>query len=319
MGGGEMLKAPMDVAWTPAWLTWVGATTSCLRALGVDCDAVDVAGLSGYAFVLSVHHELCPSGPTVFDWRTLQPGVEYLGRTTEAYVSLGCAEGRAACRAAYDWAAREVAEGRPCVIWGAYVPEFAAVVGVEDGAFLVKSFREVTGEPQPPIPCEDLQAPGGPYCLAFPVEKPADRQAGDRYAVQLAVKHLRGGSLSGDYGSGLAAYDVWIAALEANAAGSFGNAYTAQCYAEGRHYAGEFVKRVAARDPRCAEPLGRAAVAYAQAREAMGELARLFPFPGGEEVRDPANRGKAVELLRRAKAAETRAVEAMEEAVEGWG
>jgi hypothetical protein len=36
----------------PAWLTWVASATTCLNALGIECDRVDVAGFSGYAFHL---------------------------------------------------------------------------------------------------------------------------------------------------------------------------------------------------------------------------------------------------------------------------
>ena len=51
----DQITVPMDVEWQPAWITWVAATTTCLNALGVECDKTDVAGYSGYAFVMSVH------------------------------------------------------------------------------------------------------------------------------------------------------------------------------------------------------------------------------------------------------------------------
>jgi len=87
---GDTAMVPMDVQLQPAWLTWVSATTTCLKALGTDCDTVDVAGMTGYAFVLSVHKELCPSGPTVFDWCSLLAGVQLLGRTTLNFTSGDC-------------------------------------------------------------------------------------------------------------------------------------------------------------------------------------------------------------------------------------
>jgi len=328
MGETDVVKVPMEVEWVPAWITWVGATTTCLQALGVACDAADVAALSGYAFMLSVHKELCPSGPTVFDWGMLPAGVNLLGRSTLQFQSTDCHGGenssdttRAHCRAAYQFAAREVAEGRPCVLWGAYLPEFAVVVGVGGGCFHVKSFRECTGEPQPPIPCEELQAPGGPYVLAFPTPTTERRPGGpDRFAVSHAVQLLYGPSAGGDYTYGLAAYDAWIAALEADTVNPFGNAYNTQCYAEGRLYAHGFLKRAAGRNPAVAEPLTRAVEAYGEAREAMRELAGLFRFPPHGEIKDPANRAKGIELLRQAKAAETRAAEALREASGGeWG
>jgi hypothetical protein len=313
MGDAKAAVVPMEVQWAPAWLTWVAATTTCLRALGVDCDQADVAGLSGYAFVLNVHQELCPSGPTAFDWRPLTEGVSFLGRSTQEFGGPG-----SDLRGGYEFAAGEIAAGRPCVIWGAYVPEFAAAIGVEDGAFLVRSFREMRGEPQPPIPCDELQAPGGPYVLAFPEPVAADRAAGDRHAIARAATIRTAPSGGWDYGHGLAGYDTWIAALEAGIANPFGYAYNTQCYAEGRRFAHEFLSRVARRNPDFSEPADRAADAYGEAADAMGEMSMLFPFPDGGRISEQSVRDKAIACLRAAEAAETRAAEALAEAAATW-
>jgi hypothetical protein len=57
-----------DVRFGSSWLSWVGATTGCLNALGVQCDPADVAGHSGYAFRLTIVKDVCVSGPTCFAW-----------------------------------------------------------------------------------------------------------------------------------------------------------------------------------------------------------------------------------------------------------
>jgi hypothetical protein len=84
---------PMEVTYQPAWLTWVASVTSCLKALGLDVDTTDVAAYSSYAFVMSVHEELCPSGPTVFDWGQLPIGINFLGRSTLCYQTTDCHTG----------------------------------------------------------------------------------------------------------------------------------------------------------------------------------------------------------------------------------
>jgi len=315
---GNAVMVQMQVHWQPGWLSWVAATTTCLRALGHEWDTVDVAGMSGYAFVLSVHKELCPSGPTVFDWYSLLEGVQRLGRSVQCFTSADChCEGhisdrtRAHCRAAYDLVAREVETGRPCVIWGAYVPEFAVAVGVEDGAFHVVTYRRCTGEPEPPIPCEQLNAPGGPYALAFPTAVEADQARADSWAVARAAQITNQPRFAPDYGYGLAVYDTWIAALLSGRLNPFGNAYNAACWAEGRHFAHRFLERIAGRSDRLAEPLAPAVAAYARASAAMQELARLFPFPGQDEAKDPNRRSEAVEHLRAARAAEAQGAAAL--------
>src|SRR2546426_6610764 len=128
----ETVSVPMKVDYTPAWLSWVTATTTCLRALEVACDPVDVAGMTGYAFHLLVARGLCPSGPTAFDWGALLPGVWRLGRATSVF-QVGCwtkpkeSEAvREQFRQAHAMARREGAAGRPCVMWGAYGAEVAA-------------------------------------------------------------------------------------------------------------------------------------------------------------------------------------------------
>jgi hypothetical protein len=114
---------------------------------------------------------------------------------------------------------------------------------------------------------------------------------------------------------GLSAYDRWIAALEENRAEPFGNSYCTQCFAEGRRLAREFLAKVALRRPTITEPLNRAVAAYLEAEYAMGDLAKLFPFPEGGQLADPAKRTQGAELLRAAKDAETRAATAIAEAV----
>jgi hypothetical protein len=221
------VSVPMEVTYAPAWLTWVSATTTCLRALEVRCDVVDVAG----------------------------------------------------------------------------------------DAYLVKSFRECMGEAQPPIPFDDLNAPGGPYVLGFPTAAELPRAHADRQAVVQAVTAFRHRVPHGLYAYGTAAYDRWIEELEARRADGGGNSYNAACYAEGRRFAREFLERVAARHPSVAAPLGPAIQHYATAAQAMDRVAALFPFPGpwGTAVDDETAIGEAVEALREARDTESRAVDGLAE------
>jgi hypothetical protein len=315
------VTVPMEVVHMPAWLTWVSATTTCLRALQVECDQVDVAGVTGYAFHLSVARGLCPSGPTAFDWGMLLPGVWRLGRSTSVFQAT-CFTGpreseavREQYQEAHAMARREVEAGRPCVVWGAYVPEFATVIGVAGDSYLVKSFRECMGEEQPPIPFDALNAPGGVYLLGFPMTTEPPQTGADRQALVRAVARFRAPSPDPLRQYGAAAYDRWIEELEARRADGRGNSYNAACYAEGRRFAREFLERVAARNPSVAGPLGPAIQDYAAAAQAMERVTALFPFPGpwGTVIEDQKAIGEAVEALRAARDAEGRAVDRLAE------
>lgn len=327
----QAARVPMDFEYQPSWLSWVGATTTCLNALGLDCDLVDVAGMSGYAFHMAIDRELCPSGPTMFDLGILERGVHMLGRSTMSYSCsdshAGRNEGRddeftndrtrGHCRVAHELARGEIEAGRPCVLWGAYQPEFAVVYGFDnDGKYLVKSIKKHCGEPEPPLAYDELDAPGGPYLLAFPTPVAPSYAPlwGDQLAVGRAAQLLKQPSILTNYGTGLRAYDTWIRALETGKLLDFGNSYNAQCYCEAKAFAREFLPRVAERQPFAAEPVTRAAEAYKQVAASMKHVAELFPFPPDKQSEDPEKRKAAIGLLREAQAAETQAADALAEA-----
>ena len=75
------------VGYLPCWLSYTGAVAGSLRALGVDCDTVDVGGYSGYAFIINVAKGVTgPSGPTALPfktWKQIRKGTESLAWTIE--------------------------------------------------------------------------------------------------------------------------------------------------------------------------------------------------------------------------------------------
>ncbi len=320
------IRVPVQVNYPPAWLTWVASTTGCLNALGVDCDHADVAGFTGMAFRMTVHETLCPSGPTAGVPELSLRGIACLGRSHLLYSGGDGAPARDGgdrlrehCRVAHSLAAHEIKAGRPCVIWGTYTPEFGIAVGVEGDSYVVETYRAHLGEPQPPIPYDGLEAPGGPYVLAFPARTDVPSAEADRYAVHHALKALGGRMPHGPYTSGVQAYDTWIAALRAGTVHSMGNSYNAQCWAEAKRFARDFLTRVAERAGHGTAPLAHAISAYADAAGAMDELAGLFPFPGSDEAVERTEiRNRGISALRAAKAAEAAAAEALAEAVAHW-
>lgn len=314
------IRVPVEVEYTPSWLTWVASATTCLRALGVECDAAEVAGMTGYAFHLGIARGLCPSGPTALDWGALLPGVQALGRSALVSHAASCDNpreseaARAAHREAFELARREVEAGRPCVVWGTYLPEFGVVVGIRDDAYLVRSFKGCNGEEEPPIPWDGLQAPGGAYVLAFPAPAGLPPVEADHRALARAVATFRHAAPSPLYRYGTDGYTLWIEELESRRADAGGNSYNAACYAEGRRLAREFLARVAARTPLAVEEITRAAQDYATAAGAMSRVAALFPFPGawGSPVEDEAAIHEAADALRLARETERRAIERLE-------
>ena len=320
------VMVPMEVEYQPAWLTWVASATTCLKALGHDVDLADVAGASGYAFVISVSKDLCPSGPTVFDWGGLIRGINMLARSVVCFTSIDCHTGEHICdrtrehaKHVYELVESEIKAGRPCVLWGTYVPEFGVAVGVDDGKYIVKTFRECMKQEQPPIPYDGVDAPGGPYMMGFPSPTNFTLKGNtDKFIVAQAVNLMLGPNPFPGYGLGLDGYDVWIDSIEECKADKFGNAYNTQCYAEGRHFARDFVKKAAGRNEKVKDVLDEAVKHYDDAVEAMDRLAKLFPFsiPVGDHLDDEDTRKEAIKTLKDAKKAEKSAVKALQKSLE---
>ncbi|MHC4715075.1 MAG: hypothetical protein ACYTAN_17675 [Planctomycetota bacterium] len=316
----QAVTVPMKVEYKAAWLTWVASTTTCLNALGIDCDNADVAGYSGYAFHLCIHPELCPSGPTVLDYDRLAGTARILGRGTaqftgESHHSQHKNERTtAACEAAFEFAKHEIKAGRPCVMNGAYVPEFAAVVGIKGDSYILSSFK---GDGAPPLKFDEVEAPGGVYVLAFPTETVTPTPIGDQIAISAAIAAWENAPF-GLYRYGEEAYDLWIESLEAKRADAAGCGYNSECYAEARRFARDFFERASARNPHASEQLAEVAALYGEVAAALGKVRDLFPFEGAEwgtKIDDEESIAAAVVELKKAKAAEARAVEILCEVV----
>ena len=314
MEAGKM-QPRIAVQYQPAWLTWLAATSTCLTALDVTHDLTDLAGYSGYAFCLSIHEDLCPSGPTVMDWHMLDAGVHSLGRTTARYighiaypVDKSDPQYRINCRAMFNFVRAETSSGRPAVIWGAYAPEFAVVTGTGDDCYHVSSFREILQQDQPPIDIHDLDLISIHYALAFPSPGNAHRGHADRDSVFRARRLLTQHSDHAGYGWGLWGYQLWSGALKAGRGHPLGSAYNAQCWFEARHHAAAFLARIAERTPAVATPLSKAADHLAATAAALREVAKLFPFPPPEDLPGADSRQAASEQLMDAKSHEEKAI-----------
>jgi DNA-binding HxlR family transcriptional regulator len=124
------------VEYLPCWLSYTGAMTGALRALGVNRDIVDVGGYSGYSFIINVSKGVtCPSGPTALrpeTWKEIHKGTESLGYALEwggHHGSYPTEPGKPTpeeleiVRKLFEKIKREIDErDQPVVLWGLVVP-----------------------------------------------------------------------------------------------------------------------------------------------------------------------------------------------------
>jgi hypothetical protein len=311
-----------------AWASYVGATSSVLKSRKLKCDNADVAGMSGYAFLVNVHPELCPSGPTVFDWEMLVEGTAALGLDVQLVTAPRQAEDDARLAAElFEKVKAEIDAGRCCVVWGATcAPEFAVVYGYQGNCYLVRSYRTVRrgctrvlgpGEAlEDPVPFDRLEAPGCFGVFLFGETTKRDAARADRSAVTRAVQLLRDRHPCYDpaYRHGSVAFKVWAEALEKSPGkvNVFGNAYNAIVYQELQGLAGEFCGRLAKRHRSAAGQLEKAAAELAKSGQNIERVCRLFPFPEGAGLDDSARVCEAAGLLRECAELNSAAASALE-------
>jgi hypothetical protein len=60
------MKALTHCQWTPRWVSHLGCVKGCLDFLGIEISDAWLYGGTGHAFVINLHEEVCPSGPTAW-------------------------------------------------------------------------------------------------------------------------------------------------------------------------------------------------------------------------------------------------------------
>jgi DNA-binding HxlR family transcriptional regulator len=320
------------VEYLPCWLSYTGAIAGSLRALGVDCDTVDVGGYSGYAFLINVAKGVtCPSGPTALPlktWKQIHKGTESLGWTIEHYEyphDYPAKEGNPTpqeieiAKKLFDKIKREIDEkDRPVVLWGLVVPEYGIVKGYEGNSYITSTFRTLNNQPEEPINFYDLKAPGCIDAFFFRDKVEVDTIAANRDALERAINFAAANvPILDKYVGGPAALDEWANVLEnlpKEKQNYMGNSYVGACVAEGRWMSREFLNRLAKKcQGKQSKHLGEASECYEKGWKLMEEFMRIFPFKFQGEMK-LEDRKKGAEILRKVRPIEEEVIKHMREA-----
>jgi DNA-binding HxlR family transcriptional regulator len=323
------------VEYLPCWLSYTGAIAGSLRALGVDCDTVDVGGYSGYAFIINVAKGItCPSGPTALPpetWKRIHKGTESLGWTIEHYEyphDYPAKEGPPTpqeievARKLFEKIKREIDErDRPVVLWGLVAPEYGIVKGYEGNSYITSTFRSLNNQPEDPILFYDLKAPGCIDAFFFRDRVERDAAVTDREALKRAINFAANVPTLENYVGGPAALDEWANILEnlpEEKQNYMGNSYVGACICEGRAMSAEFLKRLSTKYHGIqSKHLQKAAECYKKGAKLMEEFTRIFPFKFQGEMK-LEDRKKGAEILRKVKPFEEEAIKHMKKALEEW-
>jgi len=316
----------------PCWLSYTGAVAGSLRALGVDCDTVDVGGYSGYAFLINVSKSItCPSGPTAVTneiWKQMLKGTESLGWIIESYEyphSYPAEEGNPTpqeikmAKKLFEKIKREIEErDRPVVLWGLVAPEYGIVKGYEGNSYLTSTFRTLNKQPEEPINFYDLRAPGCIDALFFRGKVEQDAAMADREALERAISFAAATvPIRDNYVGGPAALDEWANVLEnlpAEKQNYMGNSYVGACVCEGRSMCAKFLNRLSKKYAgKQSKHLHETTECYKKGCKLMEEFTQIFPFKFRGEMK-LEDRKKGAQILRKVRPFEEEAIKHMKKA-----
>lgn len=330
MSESKMVSKPAEHL--PCWLSYTGAMAGCLRSLGVDCDVVDVGGMSGYAFILNVAKgRTSPAGPTALGtaWKDVHRGTESLGCKLEHWwedhsypraPDKPTPEEVKLAKRVFDMVRNEIDNDRPVVLWGLHAPEYGIVNGYHKQSYLVSTFRHLIDVPEDPILYYDLKATGCMDAYMFRERLALDRKGVEEELLERAAR-LASGSFQTSPGfvSGPPALSEWADVLTSgrkDIMDYFGHTYALACWTEGREMAMEFTKRLAKRiKGKRSEELMQASACYAQEHRQLSALIKDTPFVMEERELGGKQCTTAARALRDARRHEESALEHLERAL----
>ncbi|MCU0520430.1 MAG: hypothetical protein MUF84_07055 [Anaerolineae bacterium] len=77
------MQSLADCHWVPRWVSHLGCVKGCLSFLGINGSDAWLYGGTGHAFVINLHDEVCPSGPTAWNYGKLSMLGANLGYRTD--------------------------------------------------------------------------------------------------------------------------------------------------------------------------------------------------------------------------------------------
>jgi len=231
----------------PLNTTMMGVLKAAADYYGLRLDAPMIFGLSGHAFLINIHTQICPSGPYCWKREHALPLIENLGlRLTDlGFFSTDAGD---AVRVEVEQKLRvALNKGIPCSLLNL---EHQIIHGYDDtGFFTAQPWAPHHLFPPATLSCGSWKEFGNLFHVNFymieqvpPIDLRQAMLTSLDYAAELwenPVKH----SLE-DYGVGPTAYDNWIQAVP-DAGSGHGNWWNATVWSECRRMAADYFSRIA--------------------------------------------------------------------------
>lgn len=230
------------LAQPPLETSLLGVVHGAMSHLGIECTAAEAFFLSGHAFVINIHDELCPSGPYVWNWDGFLALLPNTGLRMMHLASVPPGAS-ASDRAQAEAKVREaMAQGAVCSLVHL---DHQLVLGHDDDGFVLAQPWGPNGEASTPgrltygtwVECKT-----GPPVTFFRLdacEAPSERPAEDALAYAVDLWEQPAHHTQEPYAIGDGAYEKWLAALAAGPLDEHGNWWNAVVWAECRRGAAE--------------------------------------------------------------------------------
>ena len=313
------MKELGDLRWTPSWVSYLGCVKGCLDFLGTEVSMPRLYGGTGYAFLINMHEEVCPSGPTAWNDSMVSRLGQNLGYKIDAVAGWPRDENaKGLPERAWAFVRKAIEQGRPGFGWELEIPEFYLIYGYDDEGYYFSGPGCIEGKG--PKSWETLGASeiGFLAVMSVSAQEKADDAHVVREALQFALEHSQSPTkwIFPHYTAGPNAFEIWARALEEGRAGGLGMWYNTAVWAACRRMAVEFLTDVREHlgdGPR--QQFDAAIVEYEAVSAALAEVSKLYPpfVQTGEETARGESAEKAAAALRRAFPREKAGVRALAE------
>lgn len=323
--GSKML----NLKWRQMWVSHLGCIKGCLEYLNLDVSDAWLFGATGYAFIVNIHEEVCPSGPTAWNTEMLFKLGKNVGYTVDGVFSRKSHSDFAEKQQlAWEKTRQAIDEGLPCYGWELDIPEFYVVNGYdENGYYFSGPTCDSGGGPKPWNKLGDTDI-GLLEIYSVKLGDAADDNRTIMAALGFALEHSESPAkwifprelpVHGfpKYKAGLGGFDNWIRALRTGKADGFGMAYNAAVWSECRSFAVEFLEEAKERSGRKLGSLfDEAAEHYEVVAQSLRRVSEMFPFPPrGGEMEDTTRCATALKDLASARKAEQAGLISLEKIV----
>jgi hypothetical protein len=324
------MKKLENCQWSPAWVSHLGCVKGCLDFLGIEISDAWLYGGTGHAFVINLHEQVCPSGPTAWKTVKLYELGHNLGYRLDGVFGFKHQENFAELqKRAWVHTQQAIDQGCPCYGWELEIPEFYVVYGYDQAADTDSGGYYFSGpgcdEGKGPKPWQELGDTGIGVVELYSVwpGEVADDATTVKQALTFALEHAANPEdwIFEGYRAGLEGFDNWIGALQAGKASDMGMRYNTGVWLECRKHAVGFLAEAKERLAGQADALfDEALVRYKGVAENLGQVAEVYPWSyeaSDEEVLPVDDRSRAaVEALQAAKDAEAAGLQTLKKIVQ---